>query len=319
MGDVVMITPILRCLKLQLSCEVHVLTKSQYEPLLLLPFVDQIHFLETDRNILVKQLKVLSFDYVVDLHNNLRSRILCWHLQRPTVRTKKDFVKKWILLKLRVNLLQKKHVIDRHFKCVKSLGVRNDGLGIAVPVKREQYYYSTTRPQISIAIGGTYLTKRVPVRIVNEIIKAYPQFTINILGGDDVVDSSHEIVKSDHVKNYTGSTTLEETIQLICDSEILITGDTGLMHIGAALQKKILVIWGSTTEDFGFAPYFGNHKDHYFKIEEKNMTCRPCSKYGRSACPKGHMNCLNKISTNDVVLLTRQMLKTNYDSANAVK
>jgi heptosyltransferase-2 len=65
------------------------------------------------------------------------------------------------------------------------------------------------------------------------------------------------------------------------------------MHIAAALQKKIISIWGNTVPSFGMYPYYGNKIVPQFMAEVKGLQCRPCSKIGFPSCPKKHFNCMN--------------------------
>jgi ADP-heptose:LPS heptosyltransferase len=71
---------------------------------------------------------------------------------------------------------------------------------------------------------------------------------------------------------------------------MVITHDTGMMHIAAAFQKKIISIWGNTIPEFGMYPY---GVEHSFIFEVKKLSCRPCSKIGFQACPKSHFRCMN--------------------------
>jgi heptosyltransferase-2 len=68
-----------------------------------------------------------------------------------------------------------------------------------------------------------------------------------------------------------------------------------MMHIAAALKKPIRSIWGSTLSEFGFWPYYGDqNQDTNISFEVKNLSCRPCARFGRNACPKGHFDCMMK-------------------------
>lgn len=308
MGDVVMTTPLLRCLKNQLNAEIHFLTKAAYKDLVRLSTVDQIHLFDNNLLSLVNSLKTTQFDYIIDLHNNLRSRIFTFLLNKPTLRTDKLIFSTWLFLRLGIDRLCKKHIIERHFESVKTLGIKDDGKGMDVPISKT-ILQDESLPIIAICIGGSYVTKRIPIRLVNELIKARQDVSFYILGGNDVAAAAKEIFNLPNVRKLIGGENIQNTIQIINASDLLITGDTGLMHMGAALQKKMIVIWGSTSDDFGFAPFYGyNNSNQSHFVENKSLPCRPCSKYGREVCPKGHMKCLNEISTNEVLLLTNQLI-----------
>ena len=75
-----------------------------------------------------------------------------------------------------------------------------------------------------------------------------------------------------------------------CD--LIISSDTGLMHIAAALDKRIITIWGSTVPAFGMYPFIKNGGNQYISQQVEGLHCRPCSKIGYNQCPKGHFACM---------------------------
>ncbi|HTH31457.1 MAG TPA: glycosyltransferase family 9 protein, partial [Lacibacter sp.] len=75
-------------------------------------------------------------------------------------------------------------------------------------------------------------------------------------------------------------------------SKLVISHDTGLMHIAAALKKPVIAVWGNTMPLLGVAPYYGNAPVLTTKFEVDKLSCRPCSKIGRDKCPKGHFKCM---------------------------
>ena len=84
-------------------------------------------------------------------------------------------------------------------------------------------------------------------------------------------------------------------------STCVIAHDTGMMHIAAALKKEVVSVWGSTIPEFGVWPYYPEEfKGSQAIIEVKNLPCRPCTRFGRSECPKGHFNCMQKIEAHNI-------------------
>ncbi len=79
-----------------------------------------------------------------------------------------------------------------------------------------------------------------------------------------------------------------------CD--VVITNDTGLMHIATAMHRKIVAIFGSTVREFGFFPY----DPSAVVIERQGLACRPCSHIGRSECPEKHFRCMMEIGDEEV-------------------
>ena len=93
------------------------------------------------------------------------------------------------------------------------------------------------------------------------------------------------------VINFCGKCNLNQSASIIQKAEVVYTHDTGMMHVAAALKKKVISIWGNTVPAFGMYPY----ATEYHVVENKNLSCRPCSKIGYSKCPKGHFDCMNTL------------------------
>ncbi len=74
--------------------------------------------------------------------------------------------------------------------------------------------------------------------------------------------------------------------------KLIITNDTGLMHVAAAMNVPVISIFGSSVKEFGFVPY--NVKSKI--LENNSINCRPCSHIGKSECPKKHFKCMKEIN-----------------------
>jgi len=85
---------------------------------------------------------------------------------------------------------------------------------------------------------------------------------------------------------------LGQSASLVKQAMVVVTHDTGLMHIAAAFQKPIVSIWGNTIPEFGMYPYLPSASSKQFIAEVKELPCRPCSKIGYSTCPKKHFRCM---------------------------
>ena len=119
------------------------------------------------------------------------------------------------------------------------------------------------------------------------------------------------IAKQDDIKIYNacGKFNLNESAHLVQQAKLLITHDTGLMHIAAAFQKPIISVWGNTVTAFGMYPYYGKKSIQQFDVVEiEKLWCRPCSKIGYDKCPKGHFKCMQQIDVNNIVKLVYKHL-----------
>ncbi|MCW3112316.1 MAG: glycosyltransferase family 9 protein, partial [Segetibacter sp.] len=96
----VLTTPVIRCLKQQvLDAEVHYLTKSSFRGIIESnPYVDKVHLLESDFDHLLTVLQQEKFDYIIDLHHNLRTLKVKKALKEvPAFSFNKLNIKKWLL------------------------------------------------------------------------------------------------------------------------------------------------------------------------------------------------------------------------------
>jgi len=306
-GDIVLTSPVIRCLKMQVpEAEVHFVTKSAFQPVVENnPYLSKIFYLDNNEKELLTALKKEKYDAVIDLHNNLRSAYFSLSLGIPSYRFRKLNAEKWLLVNFKIDLLPVIHIVDRYMETVRDFGVVNDGKGLDyfagagdAPVLPEGF----SNGYIALAIGALHATKAIPVPKITEIIRGAGRPVV-LLGGKDDIAKGEEIVSQ--CTNYTvyngaGNFSLNESALIVRNSDLMITGDTGLMHIAAAYEKKIISVWGNTVPEFGMYPYVPD-SSHSFAAEVKGLSCRPCSKLGYEKCPLGHFKCMLDISTDEIV------------------
>lgn len=304
MGDIVLTSPVTRMIKQQIpNSEVHFVTKAKYADLLKAnPFIDKIHLLSLDMPDLINALKKEEFDYIIDLHRNLRSAHIKYRLGVPSRSFNKLNLRKWCLINMKVNCMPGLHVVDRYLATLSGFKITNDagGLDYFIPSASGFDPASLTDPFssgfVAFAIGGTYYTKRLPEHKIVEICNLIP-FPVILLGGAGEREAGNRISRqsSSQILNLCGKITIHESASLIQQAHVVITHDTGLMHIAAAFRKKILSIWGNTVASLGMYPYMPHPDSQILQVD--GLKCRPCSKLGFSQCPKGHFRCMNEIDT----------------------
>jgi ADP-heptose:LPS heptosyltransferase len=301
----VLTSPVIRCLKEQIEgLELHYLSKRSFEPVLTgNPHIDKLHFFEKSLSKCVEELKKEKFDYVIDLHHNLRTLLIKTRLGVESRSFDKLNWQKWLLVNFKKNILPPIHIVDRYLKTVDFLGVKNDGKGLDYFFTNE-YDVKNMLPQshlkyISVVIGAQHATKRLPVERLIKLCSGI-NYPIVLLGGPEDAERGDEVsqVAGKHVFNACGKFKLDQSAFLIKMSEMVISHDTGLMHIAAAFNKPILSIWGNTVPEFGMYPY---RVDNSYIYEVKGLSCRPCSKIGHNTCPKGHFKCMNSLNLNDII------------------
>ena len=300
-GDIVLTTPIIRSLKNQLACNVHVVTKQQNAALFQAnPHVDKVYFFEKEIAEVLGKLNKEKYDFVVDLQKNLRSLKIKRALGVDSASFPKVNIQKWLLVNLKLDLLPDVHVVNRYFKAVEKLNLKNDrkGLDYFIP-QQDEVSVETIDPSlkagyIGFVIGGQHFTKIFPPAKVAEVINKL-ELPVLLLGGKNDFQRGEKIIKLTKGKqlfNTCGTYNLNQSASLVKQCNVLITNDTGLMHIGAAFKKPIISIWGNTVPAFGMYPYMPDMEERYYISEVANLSCRPCSKLGHSKCPKKHFRCM---------------------------
>jgi heptosyltransferase-2 len=301
-GDIVLTTPVVRCLKQQMpQAEVHYFTKSKFEFLLQdNPYIDKVWLLEKDTVGILSLLKKENFDYIIDLHRNIRTLRIKWTLGVPSFSFEKLNVQKWLMTQFKVNYLPDVHIVDRCLDTLKSFNIVNDnkGLDYFIPYKDqvELSWLPATHQQgyVAYAIGGQHFTKKLPVPRMIELCTKI-NFSVILLGGKEDFEAGEAVrqaIGDDLIFNACGKYNFNQSASLIEKALIVFSHDTGLMHVAAAFRKKVYSIWGNTVPAFGMYPY----KTAFEVLETKGLECRPCSKIGYSQCPKKHFKCMNDIA-----------------------
>jgi ADP-heptose:LPS heptosyltransferase len=324
-GDIVLTTPVVRCLKTQVAtAEVHYLTKSAFLPILSAnPYIDRVHCLSDHFESLMATLRHEDFDYVIDLHHNLRT----WKLKRALGKQSFSFnklnVEKWLYTNFKWNRMPDRHIVDRYMDTLRSFGVKNDGAGLDYFIPPSDEVAPNDIPTshqagyIGLVIGAALATKKLPFHKLKEICTE-ARHPLILLGGPEDAETAAQLSAIDPIKIYNacGKFSLNESADLVRRARLVITHDTGLMHIAAAFKRPILSIWGNTVPEFGMYPYYGdnylaNYRPGsatvrpggvgdaglsgglpYEMMEVKGLSCRPCSKIGYKKCPKGHFKCM---------------------------
>ncbi len=321
-GDIVLTSPVMRCLKEQLegAIEIHYITKKGYATLLEHnPFVDKVYSIDKKVSEVSAALKKEKYNYVIDLHKNLRSARVKAVVSGKKFSFDKLNVEKWMAVNLKSKSLPDIHIVQRYLDTVKNLGVVNDDKGLDFFIAPDQKIEKSSLPPafqngyIAFAIGGQHATKCLPVDKMIEICKKV-ELPIVLLGGneDQRVAKFIEDKLDQKIINGCGKYSIHESASIVSQADAVITHDTGMMHIAAAFKRKIVSIWGNTIPEFGMYPYFPKNLKHYNEtIEIKELSCRPCSKIGFDKCPKGHFKCMKQISEARVVGKVYDLLKVN--------
>lgn len=306
-GDIVLTTPVVRCIRQQMpDAEIHYLSKKEFAPILSSnPNIDKLHLLGDDFEGLMKILKEEHFDFVADLHHNVRTARVKSALNVKSGSFPKKNIEKWVLVNLRVNTMPDESIVTRYFQAVKSIGIHDDGLGLDYFIPEHAKITNDDIPTshwpgyVACVIGGSFFTKKLPVEQWRKFCESVA-FPVMLLGGADDSDAGREIAALDPIKIYNscGKFNINESAALIERARVVVSNDTGLMHIAAAFKKPVFSLWGNTSPELGMFPYYGGNNltsrvSPLSVIKEmEKLWCHPCSKLGYGRCPHGHFRCM---------------------------
>ncbi|MBR6330276.1 MAG: glycosyltransferase family 9 protein [Bacteroidales bacterium] len=307
-GDILLTTPLVRCVKQQLhGCVLHFLTKPAMRDLLASNAnVDKVLTLGDSISQTVTMLDEQGpYDYIIDLHNNHRSRMIRARLKGKKLIYRKENLRKWLTIVTKRDLMSSRHVVDRYMRTVMPLGVSNDnkGLELALPHSLDAENFRKTAvggisidqllssPYAVVACGAQHATKRIPPAHIATLcsLMKVPVLLLGDGGDRSRLDSAGATFGS-NVVNLCGKTTLLESAALIRDAAVVVAPDSSMMHFAAAFHRPVVAVWGATVPQFGFAAYATPHID----CQVDTLHCRPCSRMGSERCPLGHFDCMHK-------------------------
>ena len=281
-GDIVLTSPVLRCLALQRpGDELHMMVKAPFRSL-----ADASPYVA--RALVYGEPIVERYDCVVDLQGNARSRKVCRQLRPARVlRFRKQNVAKALLTLFKRELVPIRHVCDRYLEAVAPLGVANDNKGLDFflqPVACEL----PPSPYRVLVVGANHRTKTIPIERLRQLAGRSDE-PVLLLGGKAEAQLTQGVDWPAHVTDLCGKTTLMESAALLAAASRVVSPDTGMMHIAVALGTPLTLVWGSTDPRYGFAPY-----QPHGAVEQllPRCACHPCGKLGHERCPRRHFRCM---------------------------
>ncbi|MDN5200808.1 glycosyltransferase family 9 protein [Fulvivirgaceae bacterium BMA10] len=319
-GDVILSTPIIRSLKLQISnSEVHYCTSNDTAFLVENnPYVDKVFQYETLYP-LIQLLKPEDYDYIIDLQNDFHTKIIKWRLGVRSISPGESSWKKWLMTKFKIQLLPNKHIVERYLEALEPLNIKTDdkGLDYFIPdrdeVEEDWLPESHRKYYVVYAISGDSSTKKLPLKKMIQLCDTINK-PIILIGNKEDKSTAAEIEnfftrskqsgqnekileklnKKALIFNACGLFNFNQFASIIKRAGLVFTHDNEYMHVSAALKKEIFTIWGNTVPGFGKYPY----KTKFSVLENKDLGCRPCSQKGFDSCPKKHFKCMNDIVFN---------------------
>jgi lipopolysaccharide heptosyltransferase II len=258
------------------------------------------------------QLREQEWTHRLDLHCSLRSyRLRRMIGGRWRGYSKHRFRRKMIIMSHGSMGGALAPVAERYFAAARDLDVTPDGGPPEFFSSPEgearaaailaQHQLGVDRPFIALAPGAAHFTKRWPeYHWIDMVQKIGADRDFIVLGGkaeETMAATIADAAKgSGRAVSIAGRVSHDVNGALLRRAELLISGDTGLLHLASAVGTRVVGIYGPTVEAFGFFPYQAD-----FTAVQHDLPCRPCSTQGGPKCPKGHHNCLVGITADEVI------------------
>ena len=280
-GDIVLTSPVVRCLKNQLKAEVHYITNVRYSNIVNNnPNIDKVITISDSISQVLENLKLERYDVVIDLHKNIRSYSLTSKLNTRNLSYNKHTLKRLFYVYFGINLLPKKHTVDYYFSRLKKIGIKNDNAGLDFFIKdSDKIDYNISHKYIAWCIGASYENKKLSERQIS-YVSSRLNIPIVLLGDKndkELGDRILEKTQNKNIVNFCGKLTINQSSYLLKNSYMVLSNDTGLMHISSAFGKNIISFWGCTKPNLGFYPLVVREKSKMITSNDR----RPCSKHGK--------------------------------------
>ncbi len=268
LGDILLTYPLIKLIKeKEIGTEIHFLVKEEFlDAIKYNQFVDRIiTYSRHKQNSIRDQIKENNYDIIIDLQNNFRSRNLyCFTGNQRIFRFKKPTFKKLLLVKFKINLLKDNPSIAVNY--IKSFYPDFNAkpeLYFRMPEDIEseilaKHKIKFNKNMAGFCPGSKHVTKRYPVDKFREVILQLVNkgFEIALLGGKDDFEICKNLEIHPSVKNFQNENDLLETAVIMKRCRVIISNDSGLMHLASLLQVPVIAIFGSTVREFGFFPIF---------------------------------------------------------------
>ncbi len=332
-GDVVLSTPFLRVLREKFpKSQIDYVTRKEYAELIRYNNnLNVTHEFDAAGGFpglreLKRKLLRERYDLVIDLHNSLRSRYLRSMKGVGKIAVVDKRVReRTLLVTLKKNTYESiVPVADRYIETVKEFGVANDGKGLELHLPDEVLFgvgskvaklkLNRFEKVLGLCPFARHFTKEWPAEKFAEVGERFIERTdgaVMMFGGpSDVLRAASVSGKirasagNDRVIDFTGQLSLAEAAAAMQYCDVLVSNDSGLMHIAAAMHRNVVAIFGSTVKEFGFYP-----PDETSRVfERQGLYCRPCSHIGREKCPEEHFRCMKETGTDSVLGAVLEMV-----------
>ncbi|MCB0417887.1 MAG: glycosyltransferase family 9 protein [Bdellovibrionales bacterium] len=313
LGDIVMATPLLRCLRLAYpKAQIDMVVREDFYDLIAhSPYLDQKIALSRGAGLkglraLRRRLSREGYDLIYDAHQSLRTRFLMPLLPaRYKAYYQKHYVRRSLALTLKLPLLKDERMLNRYIDPLVPYGVAWDGKGpeIFIPDGTLEAIPKLILPEgklVGLVPSAQWEGKRWPASKFREVLQHLVESTeygVVVFGGksDHFCSEIAQGFPSDRVVNTQGQLSILQASALLARCEFAIANDTGLMHLADAVGTPCVLVLGPTSREMGCLPF---HPES--EIVERSLWCRPCSKNGQAPCIRKKRWCLELVGAEEV-------------------
>lgn len=315
MGDIILTTPLLRAIRTRHpDAEITYLTRPAFAPLLAdhPARVEVLTFDPAGESLrsLAARLRARRFTHLLDVHGVTRTRLLRFLVPGSWRGYSKRRVARWLLVHTKRSFYRDSvPEAERYFEAARDLDVSPDGLPAEVGIGAEAAALGARwisdsglggRPLAALAPGAAHQTKRWPVSHWEHLRRKLGEqgYAVAVLTGRDFAEEGTTIATGGPgpAKSSGGELGLQSTAAVLKAATVLVSGDTGLMHLATAVGTPVVALFGPTVRQFGFFPYRSPST-----VLELPLNCRPCTAQGGPVCPLGHHNCMREIQPDAVM------------------
>ena len=295
LGDIILSFTLLRKLRRKFpEATIDFATKPEFaEAVKLCGMTNEIILLNSGVKNLRQVIAVKKYDFIIDIHNNLKSIYVSFFNSHRIVRVKKDHFRKFLLVNGKMNLFSEIIPVYRKYLITARELLKEKDFDFETSELKFREIRVPEKRYIVIAPSSKHFTKTYPVSKFITLINSLNETEVVLVGSQSETDKSicSKIENEcNGVINYCGQLELQELVYVIMRSDLVISNDSAIMHLAEALNKKVVAIFGSTVKEFGFYPQLKTTK----VFEQNRLTCRPCTHIGLPECPVLSFACMEK-------------------------
>jgi len=273
---------------------------------------------------LAQELKAYKFDVAYSLHRSLRTSFVLALASIPHRVGFKSAKGAFFYTELKTRPLGE-HDVIRNLSILGDNSVTKSlstTLTLVIPPESNisdevKSWCQGNTPYVNVFPASVWATKRWHKEgfrniVGNLVAKGY---RVGIMGAPNERDHNSFVAKGfpvDVVRDFTGVTSMDETVWMVSRSKLLVCNDSMALHIGSALKIPTVTIFCATSPWFGFGPW----QNQALVVQHESLDCKPCKRHGSKACPTGTELCMKGVAPKDVMTAVMKLLEETLTPLN---